>query len=193
MSRVDAALKASGHSRYVADFALPNMAYAAVVRSAMAHARIVSIDTSAALSCPGVIAVFTASDVSETPYGRALIDTPLLARDKVRFVGERVAAVVATTRQEAEYAAAMIEVDYEPLDAVFTSSDALAPGAPAVHEQPWAYKGAAAKEGDPINLIHRGTHGSKEEVDTALEGAAFVVDHHYTTQGVHQGYLEPQA
>ncbi len=193
MSRVDAALKASGRSRYVADFTLANMAYAAVARSEMAHARIVSIDTSAARGCPGVIAVFTAADVTATPYGRALVDTPLLARDKVRFVGERVAAVVAATRHEAEYAAAMIEVEYEPLDAVFTPSEALAPGAPAVHEQPWAYQGAAAKEGDPINLIHRGTHGSKEAVDAALASAAFVVDHHYTTQGVHQGYLEPQA
>lgn len=193
MSRVDAESKASGASRYVADFVLPGMAHAAVCRSTMPHARITRIDTSEAEGCPGVIGVFTGADVSPTPYGRSLIDTPLLATDKVRFVGERVAAVVAETRQQAELAASMIEIDYEPLDAVFDPVAALEPGAPVIHDAPWSYVGSGVQEGDPPNLVHRGVHGSPGEFATAYDASTHVIDATYTTQGVHHGYLEPQA
>ena len=193
MSRTDAALKASGKSRYVADITPPGTVYAAIARSSMAHALITTIDTTAARRVDGVIAVFTAADVSAKPYGRSLADAPILAREKVRFVGERVVAVVAETRQQAEAAAALIEIDYEPLPAMTTIAEALAPEAPAIHVAPWAYQGALAKEGDGTNVIYHGTHGSSEEVERALADAAHVVDHTYRTQGVHQGYLEPQA
>ena len=137
--------------------------------------------------------MFTAADVSARPYGRAVVDSPLLAADKVRFVGERVAAVVAETRAMAEAAAALVEIEYEPLPAVLTAADALAPDAPAVHERPWAYEGAVAQEGDGANVIHRGRHGSLDELEAALSRAAHTVDETYRAHSVHQGYLEPQA
>jgi CO/xanthine dehydrogenase Mo-binding subunit len=193
MSRVDAVKKASGISRYVADFSLPNMAYAAAARSTMSHARITKIDTSFAETCPGVIGIFTAKDLSPIPYGRSIVDTPILARDKVRFIGERVAAVVATSRLAAEYAAAMIEIDYEPLTPVYSAREALAEGAPAIHDEPWSYRGSKVKEGDPINLIYRGVHGDLVAIDEALARSVHQIDHTYFTQSVHQGYLEPQA
>jgi putative selenate reductase molybdopterin-binding subunit len=193
LARLDAAAKASGQARYVADLSLPGMLHAAVARSTQPHARITGIDTRAARAADGVVGVFTAADVSPAPYGRSLADCPILAQGKVRFTGERVAAVVAATRAQAEAAAALVEIDYEPLEAVTTAAQALAPGALAVHDEPWRYAGARARPGDPVNVIFHGVHGSLEVVEGALAGAAWTVDQVYRTQSVHQGYLEPQA
>lgn len=192
-ARIDALAKATGTARYAADVSLPRMAHAAMVRSTEAHARIVAVDTTAAAQCPGVIGVFTAADVTDRPYGRAVVDVPVLARDKVRYVGERVAAVVAETRRQAEAAADLVEVDYEPLPAVADARAALAPDAPAVHDAPWTYAGAVAEPNGPANVVYHGIHGSPADVEAALATAAFTVDRTYRTQGVHQGYLEPQA
>jgi CO/xanthine dehydrogenase Mo-binding subunit len=193
LPRLDAADKASGKARYVADLSLPGMLYAAVARSTEPHARITRIGTQAARAADGVFGVFTAADVSQNLYGRSLADCPLLAREKVRFTGERVAAVVAATRAQAEAAAALVEIDYEPLDAVTTPEEALAAGAPAVHEEPWAYAGARARQGDTANVIYHHVHGPLDEVQAAVAAAAWSVDRVYQTKSVHQGYLEPQA
>jgi CO/xanthine dehydrogenase Mo-binding subunit len=193
LPRIDAAAKASGTARYVADLTVPGMAHAAIARSTQPHARVTRIDTRAALGSDGVLGVFTAADMSERRYGRSLIDCPLLARDKVRFTGERVAAVVAVTRAQAEAAAALVEIDYEPLGAVTTPDEALAPGALAVHDEPWRYAGARAREGDPANVIYHNVRGSLTDVEAALASAAWAVDRVYRTQSVHHGYLEPQA
>lgn len=193
-SRIDAEAKASGRAQYVADISLPRMAHAAMVRSTMPHALIMGIDTSAARSCDGVIGIFAAADVSARTYGRSLADVPILAREKVRFVGERVAAVVAETRAQAEAAAELVAVEYEPLPAVTTPAEALAAGAAAVHSAPWSYAGAVAKQGDGSNVIYHDVHGCTEaEITEALAGAAFRIDRTYRSQGVHHGYLEPQA
>jgi CO/xanthine dehydrogenase Mo-binding subunit len=191
--RLDAHAKATGRIRYVNDVFLPELTYVAVARSTMAHARIRSIDTSAAASQPGVIGVFTAEDLQVSTYGRSVRDISVLARDKVRYVGERVAAVVAESRAAAESAAALVEIDYEELPAVFTPEEALAPGAPAVHDAPWGYPRAFIKEGQGQNRQSVVEEGSQEAVETALAKSAFVVDETYTTSAVHQGYLEPQA
>jgi putative selenate reductase molybdopterin-binding subunit len=191
--RIDGRAKASGATRYVADLALEDVAHVALVRSTEAHARIVGIDTEEARDAPGVIGVFTAADVSATPYGRGLKDSPILARDTVRFIGERVAAVVAGTRRQAERAAALVEVDYDPLPAVLTAAEALAPGAPRVHEDPSAYEGSVALPGDGPNVVYHAEHGSPDDVDAALAAAAYSVDSRYALPSVHQGYLETQA
>ena len=193
MPRTDAESKANGSIVYAADITLPLIAFVAVARSTMPHALIKAIDTVAARACPGVLGVFTAKDVNPTTYGRSVRDIPVLARGKVRFVGERVAAVVAETRQQAEDAAALIEVDYEPLPAVTTTEGALAPQAPRIHETPWAYAGAVVHEHDGHNLMYHHCTGSPEEVEAAFSSAAHRVDHTYVAQSVHQGYLEPQA
>ena len=114
------------------------MAYGRVLRSPYAHARIASIDTSAAEALPGVIAVMTGRNLpsSDPFYGHALKDRPVLAMERVRFVGEPVAAVAAETPAIADAALDLIEVEYAELPAATTIDQALAPGAPLLHDAP---------------------------------------------------------
>jgi putative selenate reductase molybdopterin-binding subunit len=88
-------------------------------------------------------------------------------------------AVVAATRAQAEAAAALVEIDYEPLAAVTTPGEALAPGDPAVHDEPWRYAGAWAQEGDPANVMYHNVHGPLSEAEAALASAASTVDRVY--------------
>lgn len=191
--RLDAEAKASGAVQYTADLAPPGTLFGAVARSTRPHARIRSIDISAAANAAGVVGVYTAADVSPGTFGRQLRDSPILARDKVRFVGEKVAAVVASSRQLAEQAAALIEIEYEDLPAVTTIDAALAPGAPLVHEHASEYPGAAAKLEDAPNVVAKRQHGDREAVEQMIAASAFSIDQTYTLSSVHQGYLEPQA
>jgi CO/xanthine dehydrogenase Mo-binding subunit len=193
LGRIDARDKASGATAYVADLSLPGMAHVALVRSTQPHARILHVETSQARAAPGVIGVFTAEDVSSTPYGRSLKDCPILARDKVRFVGERVAAVVAETRRQAEQAVGLVQVEYDSLPATLSAQESLAPGAPLVHDNPSGYIGAAADPTDGPNVIYHVEHGSRHDLETAIASAPYSVDRTYHLQSVHQGYLEPQA
>lgn len=191
--RDDAWAKASGAARYVADLSLPEMLHAAVVRSLVPHARIADVDIKKALAADDVVGVFTADDVTDTTYGRAVRDVPILAKDTARYTGERVAAVVARTRRAAESAALLVDVTYDDLPAVLTPEEATAPGAQAVHEAPWQYPGAVVSAADGRNLQSRVEHGSRAETEAALRAAEYVIDRAYTTQSAHQGYLEPQA
>ncbi len=133
--RPDAVDKVTGRARYVTDLALPGMLHAALLRSPHAHARIRSIDVAAARAMPGVHAVVTSADLDwcDPYYGPAFRDRPILAIDVVRYEGEPVAAVVAEHEAAAREALDAIAVDYEPLPAVTTIEEALAPGAPLVH------------------------------------------------------------
>jgi len=133
-----------GRGRYLDDIVLPGTVYLALVRSPYAHARIKRIDTSRARAHPKVLAVFTGEDlrrdgIGSIPVGWLLPDIKLpphypLAVDKVRYVGEPVAAVVAVDRYTAEDACELIEVEYEPLPPVVDPEEAMKPGAPLVHE-----------------------------------------------------------
>src|SRR5438034_953920 len=134
LPRLDAPGKVTGTAVYAADFALPGMLHGKVLRSREAHARLLGVDAARARTLPGVRAVITAADVPDVRYGGALKDETVFARDKVRYVGQPVAAVAATTREAAEAALAAIDVAYEPLPAVFDVEAALAPGAPLIHE-----------------------------------------------------------
>src|SRR5919202_3086190 len=115
--RVEGPLKVTGHARYTSDVRLPGMLYARFLLSPHPHARIVSIDTSAAKAVPGVHAVLTGADIGPRRFGRYLYDWPVLAYERVLFVGERVAAVAAESREAAEEAVARIQVEYEELPA----------------------------------------------------------------------------
>jgi putative selenate reductase molybdopterin-binding subunit len=191
--RLDAERKATGQAIYVGDIERPGMLHVAVARSSVSHARIVSIDTSAALASPGVFAVYTADDVTATPYGRAVRDIPVLARGVVRYVGEQVAAVLATTRRQAEQAAALIDISYDELPAVTDPVAALAPGAPLVHAEPWKFAKAAVKEDTGANLQSLVIVGEREACEATLAASAHVIDRTYTTPAGHQGYIEPWA
>ncbi len=126
--------KVSGKFLYSADIALPGMIWGKVLRSPYPHARIVQIEASEAMSLPGVRAVITGQDTAGMRVGRMVRDVPLLAEDRVRFVGEKVAAVAADDPDTVEEALLLINVEYETLPAVYDPIEAMEPGAPLVHE-----------------------------------------------------------
>ena len=131
--------KVSGRAQYTHDLTLPNMLHGAILRSPHPHARIRSVDLSRARAMPGVVAAVCGTDFPDLKYvnaGPAFADRFAMARDKVRFTGEEVAAVAAQTPVQAQVALAAITVDYEILPAVYDVEAALAPDAPAIHEKP---------------------------------------------------------
>lgn len=139
-TRVDAEEKVTGRAVFAEDIQLPRMIYGVVVRSPYPHARIMSIDISAAEKMPGVKAVVTGRDLEMGYYGIDLQDQQMFALDKVRFVGEPVAAVAARTPDLARAAAGMVRVEYEELPAVLDGDEALKSEAPLVHEDVNAYE-----------------------------------------------------
>src|SRR5205085_8929102 len=134
----DGELKVTGQIPYALDVELPGLIFARCVRSPYAHARVLRIDKSRALAVPSVVLVLTREDLTDDLfpyYGAAFKDQPIVALDKVRHVGDIVAAVVAETADAAAEAAELVDVDYEELPAVFDPLEALEPGAPVLHEQ----------------------------------------------------------
>jgi carbon-monoxide dehydrogenase large subunit len=119
LPRIEAQEKITGQAVYTDDMILPGMLHAAVLGSDYAHARIVSCDTSAAKALPGVKAVLCGEDLPNNFYGMCIQDEPILARGKVRYVSEPVAAVAAVDLATAKQALQLIEVEYQELDAVF--------------------------------------------------------------------------
>ena len=128
--RLDGAPKVTGATRYTADHSLPNMIWGKCLRSPLPHARIRRLDVEKAKNLKGVFAVLTAADLPDRLTGIILKDMPVLARDRVRFIGERVAVVGAASPEIAEEALSRIEVDYEELPAVYDPLQAMAAGAP---------------------------------------------------------------
>lgn len=138
---VDAEARVNGTINYVLNMRVPGMLHAAVHRSPYPHARIVSIDAIAAREVPGVAGVLTRDDIVRNPdihshFGPTVRDQPIVAIDRVRFVGEPVAAVAAEDKEIADYAASLIVVEYDSLPAVFDVVEALAPDAPLLYETP---------------------------------------------------------
>ena len=182
----------TGKGRYTDDIVLPGMTYAYILRSPFAHAKIVNIDTTAAESMEGVVAIFTGKDIAAAgingvPCGWQVNfkngDTmkepphPLLVSDKVRYMGDGVAVVIAESLEQARDAAEVVEVEYEELDVVADAFAATQDGAPLVHEEA------------PNNLCFDWELGNpKEEVAAALEGA-----HHITTLEFRNQRLVPNA
>ena len=134
--RVDTSAKATGEALFTADLSLPRMLFAKVLRSPHAHARILRVDTSRAERLPGVRAVVTSGDSTGEKWGvfRYTQDQAFLPSDKVRFIGEEVAAVAAVDEDTALHALELISVEYEELPAVFTIDEAMKPGAVLIHE-----------------------------------------------------------
>src|SRR5215208_525807 len=135
--RFDVDDKLTGKARYASDLALPGMLYGKIVRSDRPHAKIVRIDVSAAEALPGVEVVL--SGAVGKPFGEAIKDQTLFAVEKVRHVGEPVAAVAADSEATADLAASLIEIEYEDLPTVFDPIEALKPDAPLVHDDVTAY------------------------------------------------------
>ena len=191
LPRIDAPGKVTGTAVYAADFALPGMLVGKVFRSTEPHARIVRLDVTRARSLPGVRAVVTAADVPDVRYGGGLKDETVFAKGKVRYIGQPVAAVAATTPEAAQAALAAIEVVYEPLAAVLDLEAALAPGAPLVHEE-WASYTAIPILHRDGNVCHR-ARIVVGDVERGWEEADRIFEHRFRTGMVHQGYTEPRA
>ncbi len=153
-----------------------------------------TVDTARAKAMPGVRAVITGADVKPSRLGRRLLDWPVLAWERVRFAGDRVAAVAADTPEEAEAALAAIDVTYEELPAVTGPEAALAPGAPVLHDdqQEFIYLGGTRQPVPHPNMQGYGRH-EHGDVDAAMRSAARVFEHTFTTQRIYQGYIEPRA
>ena len=132
--RPDGTEKVTGVGRYTADLNLTGQLHAKFRYADHSHARIRRIDTTKARALPGVLAVLTHEDVPDVLYGNEVKDRRLFAKEKVRYEGDVVAGVAALTPEIAEQAAALIEVEYEPLPAVVEVEAALADGSPLIHE-----------------------------------------------------------
>jgi 4-hydroxybenzoyl-CoA reductase subunit alpha len=153
LPKVDAWAKVVGETKYADDLFLPRMAYGKLLRSSHAHARIRSIDTSRARALPGVYAVITGADLPPVKFGILPVsqDEEALCTDKVRMVGDALAAVAAVDEETAEQACRLIEVDYEPLPALMSVFDSLAHPEVRIHEYgdgPNVHKSVALQFGD---------------------------------------------
>ena len=185
----------TGRGRYISDLKLPRLAHAFMVRSVYAHARIRGIGTDTARAAPGVLAVLTAADlaadgIGDLPCGVALsrsggekahqASRPVLARGRVRCVGECVAMVVAETAEQAEAASELVEIDYDPLDAVADVGPALADGAPAVWDEV------------PDNIAFVWQKGDASSQDAIFAAAAHVVHFNSHVTRVTACSMEPR-
>lgn len=184
--RVDGVIKAKGEALYTPDIALPGMLYGKMLRSPHPHARIMSIDTSKAAKIRGVKAIITGKDTPDIKYGCMMVfgfpeasDQHLLAKDRVRFIGDPVCAVAATDESIAAEALAHIVVEYEELPAIFSLEEATRPGAVLVHEN------------NPGN-ISIGVAYKSGDVEEGFREAYYVREDTFTTQLVQNCCLEPQ-
>ncbi|HTE83617.1 MAG TPA: xanthine dehydrogenase family protein molybdopterin-binding subunit [Dehalococcoidia bacterium] len=192
--RIEGPEKVTGRARYAADVLLPGMLWGKILRSPRPHARIRSIEASKSWSVPGVRAVVTGQDVPGHYIGKILRDMPVLCWDRVRYIGDRVAAVAAETPEAAEEALGLIEVDYVDLPAVFDPLEALKPEAPLIHDD------AAAYDGMPQKIVATDVHNGqtrlsygKGDVEQGFRESDLIFEHTFHIPSRHQGYLEPYA
>ncbi|MFC3228411.1 xanthine dehydrogenase family protein molybdopterin-binding subunit [Marinibaculum pumilum] len=189
LPRLEAVEKALGQARFTEDLVLPGMLHGALLTSPHPHARIRGYDISAALALPGVKAVVTGDDFETRYMGLVVKDETALAKDKVRYIGEPVAAVAAVDAETARAAVHLIEVDYEELPAVFTPEEAMAPGAPLLHEDYGSYFKI-------FDAVHDGNMLSKAEIvggdpDAAMAKADRVFENVYELSAQYHAYMEP--
>ena len=190
--RLEGADKVSGKTRYAADIEIPGALWAKILRSPLPHARIVNVDTSKAAKLPGVHAIITGADIPPVMTGLRMKDMPLLARERVRFVGEPIAAVAANSVAIADEALNLIDVQYEELPYVTDPLKAIEPGAPVLHENPAAYKNAPERATELPNIQSYG-QWSNGDVDAGFKSAARIFEHTFRTPLGFHAYIEPHA
>lgn len=179
VTRVDAVDKVTGHLKYAGDLQMEGMLYAKVLRAPYPHARLLRVDTAAAARAPDVVAVLTAQDVPGiNRFGIIRKDQPVFAEERVRYLGEVIAAVYAESEAAAEAALPLIHVEYEPLPVIENPQQALAAGAPAIHE------GGNLLCHVPIR---------KGDVEKGFAQADIIIEGDYRTPFIEHAYLEPEA
>src|SRR3989454_95206 len=195
IKRVEDVRLLRGGGRYLDDVNVPDQTYAVIVRSPHAHARLLAFDISAAQRAPGVVAVFTGADLAKDGLGTMVVTlkrkrpdgSPMFARphrgltqDRVRYVGDPIALVVAENRAQAEDAADLVQVDYEPLPSVTSTAEAPQPGSAAVWDE------------CPDNVSNVFESGDKTATEAAFARAQRVVRRRYVITRVHAQYMEPR-
>ncbi len=194
--RIEGRAKVTGAARYAADRLPAGALWARFMGSPLPHARIRSIDASRARAMPGVHAVLTGEDLRGIRFGRRLQDRPLLAWDRVLFVGDRLAAVAAETPEQAEAALAEIEVDLEELPPILDLRDAQDDDAPVLHPEAAEYR---YLDGERPAVPHPNVQGrltvdrGAEDLDAVFAGAAEIHEHRFSTPRQHAAYIEPHA
>lgn len=196
--RLESRAKVDGSAEYIYNLRLPGMLHGKIFRSSIAHGRIVSIDTNAAMAMEGVEAVITGKDVCTLipdPYhGPAFHDQPILALDKVRHIGEPVAVVLAADPHIAEEAAELIVAEYDPLEAVFDEVEAAKPGAPVIHDvlRPAGFfadlKHLKGRSGSNVALA---AHLRRGDVEKGFADADRIFEHTFHTAKVTHLPFEP--
>ncbi|MBI4522508.1 MAG: xanthine dehydrogenase family protein molybdopterin-binding subunit [Deltaproteobacteria bacterium] len=190
VARKGAVERVTGAGIYCVDLVVPGMIYGRVLRSEYAHARILNIDIAEAESIPGVHAVITSKDAPAVTYGRTLNDRWVLAKEKVFFIGDPVAAVAAESDAIAKAALKKIKVSYEPLPPVLDPERAMNQDSVSLHEEiplpPNLPEGQNVKNVCSYTSVHYG------DADKAMAEADMVVEDTYETQMVHPQYLEPR-
>ncbi len=182
LPRVDAADKVTGRAKFTADLCFENMLYGKILGSPIAHGRIEKIDPSGARTLPGVKLVLTGKDVPDISYGinPPRYDEYVLAKEKVRHVGDEVAAVIAVDEDTAEKGLGLIKVEYEELPAVFNPVEAIKEGAPQLHDR---YK----------NNINTHVDHHFGDVEKGFAEADYIREENFTGNHVYQSPIEPHA
>ncbi|MFB0566673.1 MAG: molybdopterin-dependent oxidoreductase [Candidatus Aminicenantaceae bacterium] len=182
MPRVDAADKVTGRAKFTADYYFENMLYGKILHSPIAHGLIKKIDASAAEALPGVKLVLTGKDVPDITYGvsPARYDEHVLAKERVRYVGDEVAAVIAVDEETADRALNLIKIEYEELPAVFNPMEAINKGAPQLHDR---YK-------DNINTYVDHHFGN---IEKGFAEADYIREEEFVGNHTYQNSLEPHA
>lgn len=191
--RVDGVEKVTGQAVYGVDLKMSGMLYGKVLRSPFPHARVVHIDASKAARLVGVKAIVTGKEFPQQPYGTDIKDSYFLAVDKVRYQGEPVAVVAATSEELAAEAASLIEVEYEELDAVFAPLRAMEPDAPLVHQDLASYHhGPSVNPISGTNICNhfRLLHG---DIEQGFNDADLVLENSYRFHKAQHCHMEPHA
>jgi CO/xanthine dehydrogenase Mo-binding subunit len=176
--RHDAILQVTGKAEYGVDLARRGMLHAKVLRSALPHAKIVRLDVSRAEKLPGVAAILTAADVPDNRFGFTHLDQPLLAEDRVRYLGDAVAVVAADSVDTAAEAIQLIDVEYEPLPAIFDPVRAMEPDAPKLHGESNIAAHIKIRFGD---------------IDLGWSRSDEIIEETITTQTIEHASIEPHA
>jgi len=191
LGRVEGNDKVTGSSAYSADIMRPDTLWAGFLRSPYPHARILNIDASRAQKLHGVKVVITGKDVSPRLEGVSLLDKPVLAQDRVRYIGEKVAAVAATDRDIVQEALELIDVEYEPLPAVFDPLEAMKPDTPLLHPDYATYQGPHKTDG--LTNARSRVQTTKGDVELGFLESDEIFENTFATHTVHHGFIEPRA
>ncbi|MBI4525220.1 MAG: molybdopterin-dependent oxidoreductase [Deltaproteobacteria bacterium] len=192
VTRVDVDAKVTGEAIYGYDLVLPNMLYGKAVFSTRPHAKIKRINTEKARSYPGIVAVITGEDAPWT-HGESIKDKPFLARGKVRYIGEPVAAVAAVDEDTAQAAAALIEVEYADLPSYFSPVEACAPGAIPIHEDFASYRKAEFIVGGSMPNVCEHFKLRTGDVERGFKDADLILEERYTVPTIQHAAMEPHS